>query len=208
MTIGSVPPNINTACVRDVTFKNITFDTPIKAVYVKTNPGNSGDGIIENILYQDLTITEPIWWGIYIGPQQQYQPDGDGPGCMLYPILPNCATQPRVTVRNITLRNVYSTSGVLPPGIIRCNATNPCRDFVFDNVFVSGWFTYFDYGYITENVIGTEINSFPSPGFARTEEELIPAEAMPDWGKNLIEALAFREEYYKYQAIIESTPEE
>jgi hypothetical protein len=79
---------------------------------------------------------------------------------------------------------------------------------VFDNVFVSGWFTYFDYGYITENVIGTEINTFPSPGFARTEEELVPAEAMPDWGKNLVEALAFREEYYKYQAIIESTPEE
>ena len=71
MTIGSVPPNINTACIRDVTFRNISFDTPIKAVYVKTNPGDQGDGYIENILYENLKIDTPIWWGIYIGPQQQ-----------------------------------------------------------------------------------------------------------------------------------------
>lgn len=69
MTIGSVPPNTNHACVKDVTFRNISFDTPIKAVYVKTNPGNEGSGEITNILYEDLTITMPIWWGIYIGPQ-------------------------------------------------------------------------------------------------------------------------------------------
>lgn len=97
----------------------------------------------------------PIWWGIYIGPQQQYQPDGDGPGCMLYPILPHCQTQPRITVRNITLRNVVSTEGIFPPGIIRCNATNPCRDFSFESVYATGWFTALNIGYITENVIGT-----------------------------------------------------
>ena len=107
---------------------------------------------------------------------------------MLYPILPNCATQPRVTVRNITLRNVYSTSGILPPGIIRCNATNPCRDFTFENVFVTGWFSVFDYGYITENVVGTEINAYPSPGFAKSLEEL-EDKAYPDWGMEFAEAL-------------------
>jgi polygalacturonase len=149
MTIGSVPPNINTACIRDVTFRNISFDTPIKAVYVKTNPGDQGDGFIENILYENLKIDTPIWWGIYIGPQQQKQPDGDGPGCMLYPLLQNCQTQPRITVRNITLRNVDSVNGILPPGIIRCNETNPCRDITFDNVKVTGWFTLLNYGYIT-----------------------------------------------------------
>lgn len=54
MTIGSVPPNINTACVRDITFRNINFSIPIKAVYIKTNPGDHGDRIIENILYDTL----------------------------------------------------------------------------------------------------------------------------------------------------------
>lgn len=195
MTIGSVPPNDNTACVRDVTFRNISFDTPIKAIYVKTNPGDSGDGIIENILYEDITMVRPIWWGIYIGPQQQKQPDGDGPGCMLYPIIKECQTQPRVTVRNITLRNVVSTEGILPPGIIRCNATNPCRDFKFENVYATGWFTLFDYGYITENVIGTQSYSIPSPGFL---SEITPAKER-EWGKELIEALKFRDEYLKEQ---------
>jgi hypothetical protein len=45
--------------------------------------------------------------------------------------LPNIL---RITVRNITLRNIKSTGGLLPPGIIRCNETNPCTGFVFDNV--------------------------------------------------------------------------
>jgi hypothetical protein len=31
---------------------------------------------------------------IYIGPQQQSDPDGGGPGCMLYPLDPKCQTQP------------------------------------------------------------------------------------------------------------------
>ena len=70
----------------------------------------------------------PIWWGVYIGPQQQKQPDGGGPGCMLYP-LENCPTQPRIDVRNITLRDLKSTGGILPAGIIRCNETSYFRDF-------------------------------------------------------------------------------
>jgi polygalacturonase len=90
MTIGSVPPHIYHACIKDVTFRNVNFTSPLKAIYVKTNPGNAGDGEITNILYENIKMTMPVWWGIYIGPQQQYQPDGDGPGCMLYPILPHC----------------------------------------------------------------------------------------------------------------------
>jgi hypothetical protein len=51
MTIGSVPPNSNYACVRNVVFRNITMILPIKAIYVKTNPGENGYGEITNILY-------------------------------------------------------------------------------------------------------------------------------------------------------------
>ena len=69
MTIGSVPPHIQHACVRDVPFRNVSFEKPFKAVYVKTNPGSVGDGEITNILYENLKIHMPIWWGIYIGPQ-------------------------------------------------------------------------------------------------------------------------------------------
>ena len=68
MTIGSVPPSNDHACVRRVTFNNINFEYPLKAIYVKTNPG-SGTGEIRDILYQNIKIHFPVWWNIYIGPQ-------------------------------------------------------------------------------------------------------------------------------------------
>ena len=200
MTIGSVPPHEQLACIRDVTFRRINFEMPIKAVYVKTNPGTVGTGIVENILYEDIAMRMPIWWGIYIGPQQQKQPDGDGPGCMLYPVIKQCQTQPLVTLRNITLRNVVSTEGILPPGIIRCNETNPCTDFTFENVYQTGWFTLFNYGYITENVIGTSYLSFPNPGFAANTTDLARAQqefARVDHGQRFVQALEHRDEYFQ-----------
>jgi len=68
MTIGTVPPNNNYNCIKDVTFRNIVFHHPYKAVYIKTNPGENGYGIISNITYENIKIFWPIWWGIYIGP--------------------------------------------------------------------------------------------------------------------------------------------
>lgn len=67
MTIGSVPPHKDHACIKDVTFKNINFMYPFKAIYVKTNPGQ-GTGEITNILYENIYMYLPIWWAIYIGP--------------------------------------------------------------------------------------------------------------------------------------------
>jgi len=46
------------------------MDYPIKGIYIKPNPGNGGDGIIENILYENVHMKTPIWWAIWIGPQQ------------------------------------------------------------------------------------------------------------------------------------------
>ena len=68
MTIGSVLPNGDHACVRKVTLKDINFEYPFKAIYVKTNPGNGGSGEIVDILYEDIKIHFPVWYNIYIGP--------------------------------------------------------------------------------------------------------------------------------------------
>jgi polygalacturonase len=68
MTIGSVPANPDHNCVRNVTFRNIYFDYPIKGVYVKTNPGH-GSGEITNVVYENIIMNMPMWWAIYIGPQ-------------------------------------------------------------------------------------------------------------------------------------------
>lgn len=93
------------------------------------------------------------------------EPNGEGPGCMLYPLNKDCPTDPLITISNITLRDIKSTGGVLPAGILRCNKTNPCTDFTFDNVDVrSEFWDALGYGYITEYVEGTVINNvFPDP---------------------------------------------
>lgn len=77
LTIGSVPPRDSYQCVRNVTFKDSKIYHPFKAIYVKTNPGTTesmlpgSGGEITNIVYDNIEIHHPIWWGIYIGPQQQ-----------------------------------------------------------------------------------------------------------------------------------------
>ena len=88
MSIGSVYPNANHNCVKDVTFRNINFEYPLKAIYLKSSPGTPGveeSGEITNILYENIKIHFPVWFAIYIGPQQMSEPDGTGPGCLLYP---------------------------------------------------------------------------------------------------------------------------
>ena len=72
MTIGSVPPNKNTACIKDVVFRDVIMEKPLKGIYIKTNPGDEGDGLIQNITYENFVMYHPVWWGIYIGPQQQH----------------------------------------------------------------------------------------------------------------------------------------
>ena len=107
---------------------------------------------------------EPIWWAIYLGPQQQKQPDRGGPGCMLYPFDPKgtCDTQPRVTISNIVLKNVKIWNSLLFPIIMRCNETNPCRNIVYDSVQVEGWLIgNKSKGYVCENVHGTRTNTYP-----------------------------------------------
>lgn len=178
MTIGSVPPSTHYACIRDVTFRDVDFHYPIKSIYVKTNPGDTGNGEIQNILYENMTINFPIWWNIYIGPQQQKQPGGAGPGCMFYP-LGGCETQPRINMDNIILRNITSTSGFLPPGVIRCNETNPCTGFEFTDVHVDGWwnqgiFKFIQIGYISQFAYGVQTRSRPSPKLLAEDGSVAP----------------------------------
>lgn len=168
MSIGSVPPHPQHNCVKNVIFRDIRFHRPLKAIYIKTNPGNDDgtSGEVTNITYENVYMTHPVWFGVYIGPQQMKQPDGDGPGCMLYPLEP-CRTNPRVPFKDITLRNVTSTGSLLPPGIIRCNETNPCHGFLFENVqLTSVFWDLIGYGFITENVYGEHRgNTHPVPAF-------------------------------------------
>lgn len=200
MTIGTVVPHTEYNCVRNVTFSNHTFYHPFKAVYVKNNPGHTdtmlpgSGGEISNVLYENLEIHEPIWWGIYIGLQQQKQPhSGNGPGCMLYPLKP-CETSGLVSFSNFTLSNINIYNAILPPGVIRCNETSPCTGFEFNNVHAHGWWKLLGLNYIVENVQGTVTDSRPKPAYVAPGEEFVSdddrmiqlAQKMSDYFKNMI----------------------
>lgn len=57
----------------------------------------------------------------------------------------------------------------LPPGVIRCNSTMPCKGFLFDNVNAHGWWRLFRLNYIVENVEGEVHESKPVPAFSNLE---------------------------------------
>ena len=172
LTIGSVPAEDDYNCIRNVTFQDSVMHHPYKGIYVKTNPGDTtsmlpgSGGEITDITYDNIEIHNPVWWGIYIGPQQQKQPGGGGPGCMTYP-FGGCETNPRIAMNNITLNNIRQYDSLLPPGIIRCNETAECHGFVWNNVHATGlggWWEFLGLNFISEHVHGEVTDSTPNPG--------------------------------------------
>lgn len=159
MSIGSVPPRDPQNCVKDVVFKDIKMEYPIKAIYIKSNPGNSGTGLVQNITYENIFIYRALWWAIWIGPQQQHQPGGSSTGCEFY--FPrkgsSCPSNPLVTFRDITLRNVTAVDGLNQiAGMIIADPSNPGRNFVFDRVLVQqGKDQDYTQPFYTHDVYGT-----------------------------------------------------
>jgi len=145
----------------------------VKAIYVKTNPGYSGSGEITNITYEGFHINNPLWFAVYIGPQQQEQPDGTGPGCFTYP-FEGCETQPLIDVRNITLRNVTSYGNFLFPGIIRCNESNPCEGIEMYWVrHLETWTADMNWTYITEYAHGKTVLAIPDPYVSGSQSDRV-----------------------------------
>lgn len=140
-SVGSVPPDPAINCIRNILFERIHFDHPIKALYVKPNPcpdpSKDGTGIVDSVTYKDIYADTPLWWPIWVSTQQQHQPgNGADTGCSFFYPLPNttCPTQGCVPVTRLTIKNFTANGALLSPGVIRCNETNPCRDFYFEDV--------------------------------------------------------------------------
>lgn len=70
MSIGSISPSKRYNCIKNVTFRDVEMRHPWKGIYIKTNPGDEGAGIVSNITYENFKMYNPRWWAIYIGPQQ------------------------------------------------------------------------------------------------------------------------------------------
>ena len=170
-SIGSVPPHSNHNCVHNVTFRNISMPNTGKGVYVKSNPDCSrpnASGEISMITYENIRIDNPLWWPIWIGPQQQHEPDWTpsqaAADCsLIYPINPNCPTQGCVSFTDIILKDIIITNPVLSPGVVLGNSSNPMSNIVFDNVSVvnPGTFPFFK-AYKCEHANIVEKNAPPN----------------------------------------------
>jgi hypothetical protein len=158
--MGSVPPHSGGNCIDNVTARRLDFDTPLKALYVKPNPasGEAGaHGAITNVRYEDVAIRDGLWWPIYVGTQQQHQPGGGGTDCpFIFPLLnSSCPADAQVTLANLTFSRVNISGGLLSPGILLANETNPGTGFVFDAVIVRNGSTWPEpSGYLVVNVHG------------------------------------------------------
>jgi len=179
-SIGSVPPHESHNCVRNITFRNISMPQTGKGIYVKSNPSCDDAGQktaeITNLLFEDFEIDHPLWWPIWIGPQQQSEPDWTPEqrknDCSLaYPLVENCPTQACVSFTNITLRRINIVNPVLSPGVILGNASNPMTGIIFDDVKVQRPGTLpFTSGYKCEHAYGnTTEGTSPKPEFLRVE---------------------------------------
>jgi hypothetical protein len=172
VSMGSVPPDVGGNCIDDVLAERLSFDTPLKALYVKPNPAKGGGafGSITNVVYQDVTIHNTLWWPIWVGTQQQHQPGGSGTDCsFLYPILnTTCPTDPEITLANFTFRRVNIFGGLLSPGVLIANASNPGTGFLFDGVIAHNASLWpVPTGYIAQSIqgIATGGTSPVPPGF-------------------------------------------
>lgn len=88
---------------------------------------------------------------------------------MTYP-FEDCPTQPLIDVRNITLKNIESQGGLLSPGIIRCNASNPCNDINLHNIKMDGWWRDMNWTFITEYVDGDVTNVNIDPQYGKKDQ--------------------------------------
>ena len=170
VSMGSVPPDVGGDCISNVHTSNVTFTYPLKGVYIKPNPADinqAATGLISDIIYENITMYQPVWWSIWIGTQQEQQPGTAGTGCsFLYPLFnSSCPTDPQVTVQNILLKNIQIYNPVLSTGVLLMNSSNPGTNFIWDNVMVYNVSSFPENNgtYICENIQGTVTNSYPIP---------------------------------------------
>ena len=147
LSIGSISEN-KYNCIKDIIFQNITCVYPLKIIYIKTGSHDNTEnfkGIVKNITYRNIISENSLGWPIYIGPQQQKEPDGTGDG--FWP-----PTNPNVNISDIFLKNIkIKQIYVKHSGILRCNLSNPCTNINFENVVIDHQKKYYCDDFSTVN---------------------------------------------------------
>ncbi|EGG14552.1 hypothetical protein DFA_12328 [Cavenderia fasciculata] len=130
LTIGS----IGGSTVRNITFRDCYMYKTYKGIYAKFR----GDGLITDILYENIVMVEPET-GIWIGPAQQSDNVDlclPAPCSLCWPIDPlaQCNMPANASYINFTLRNITVIGPAKRTGFIIGSATNPMINITFDSV--------------------------------------------------------------------------
>lgn len=144
-TIGS----ISGTTVRDIIFRDSYLYRTFKGIYMKfrmpSTSLDSGPGLVENIIYENITMESPIQWPIWIGPAQQTGGSSSNlchasPCSLCFPTLPfqTCGVVPNAHYRNITLKDVFIRNPAGSPGVIIGGSDEMASimDVTFENVKV------------------------------------------------------------------------
>ncbi|GMH78956.1 hypothetical protein TrST_g4445 [Triparma strigata] len=137
LTIGSIKPTSNHACIKNITFRNAYMSNTFKGVYMKSAASDDPDATAEvtDILYENITMDKPEQVPIWIGPAQEA--DSNNACSLAWPKIKraNCpAPHPGMAWTNITLRNILVKDSRVSPGIVFGNEDSPMEAVVFDNV--------------------------------------------------------------------------
>jgi polygalacturonase len=163
--LGLVIGSIGSSKVRNITFRDSYLPNTYKGIYLKARWNDAGpspdDVFIRDILYENILISHPEQWAIWMGPAQQ-----TGQPCSL--LWPNhhgkCKTSGHMTWSNIVLRNVTIDSPKQSPGVIIGNDTNPIQGLVFDNVVVkNGGSKPFGEDYFCQNAAHMAVTGGTAP---------------------------------------------
>lgn len=134
MTIGSIA-----STVRNITFRDVVMPHTYKGIYMKFR----GAGLVEDVLYENITMQSVEQAAIWIGPAQQSDSDNlcaAHPCSICWPLLKalgaECNAPASALYRNITLRNIFVDGSKQSPGVILANSTSAMQDITFDNVVV------------------------------------------------------------------------
>jgi polygalacturonase len=133
LTIGSISSH-----VKNITFRNANMHHTYKGIYMKFR----GDGLIEDVLYENIVMDEPEQYPIWIGPAQQSDSNNlcaAHPCSICWPLVPGsqCNAPANGKYSNIMLRNITINNPKGNPGVILANASAAMENVVFDNVVVN-----------------------------------------------------------------------
>lgn len=143
-TIGS----IQGTHVKNITFRDSYLHRTVKGLYMKfTTPDPDlvqpdENAVVEDILYENITMEAPTQWPIWIGPAQQADSRyfcHPNPCSLCWPMTPGskCHVVRNNKFRNITLRSIRINNPEMSPGVIFGSDQDTIDDVLFENVLVT-----------------------------------------------------------------------